>query len=134
MKMNWKEERYKEILEFFRELDGLDINDHKLPISLLWDKTFEAMQWKEEIPYLKFKEEFEVKVLPPFRGAIIRFNIKNKENSISVYLDGYNILGMAHLKNVPYWEIYPNIQGETERFLMNDTYGLMKAIEESLDG
>lgn len=88
--------------------------------------------WRElvnTIPYLKFPSEWEVKIIPPFAGAIARFIVKVSDTeSISVYLDFYDKLGyVGH----PYWEIYPYMD-DTARFSINDTEGLINGISESM--
>lgn len=72
--------------------------------ELFWEveEKWEYNKWFVEIPYLKFKPDWEVKVIPPDGGAVIRFLVKFKGKSISVYLDCYNHLG---LEDKPYWEI-----------------------------
>jgi len=84
-----------------------------------WDK------WRGEIPAIKFKSEWEVKVIPPFAGAIVRFVV----NGVSVYLDCYDILGCF---GEPYWEIYP-YEGDTYRCKMNNVDELLEAIQHSID-
>jgi len=84
----------------------------------------ESYRWVDEIPTLNFKEGWNVKITPGFIGAIIRFRIEHLGNFISVYLDGYDLLGMY---GSPYWELYSD--GETWRYDMADTKGLMKQIE-----
>lgn len=95
---------------------------------------FEYDKWKYEIPYLNFKPEWEVKILPPFGGAIIRFYIRHKDypkmGIVSVYLDCYSLLGVM---DGPYWEIYPNELGETSRVSLKDTEILIKKIEDSIE-
>ena len=44
-------------------------------------KLFEWDKWSKEIPRLNFNSDWNVKIIPPFGGAIIRFNCeKNGEN------------------------------------------------------
>ncbi len=97
------------------------------------EKTFEWMRWKEEIPYLQFPANWKVKAIPPFVGAIIRYYITKeglKENEyVSVYLDCYDILGCME---EPYWEIYPNKDGEASRYYLNNIDLLLKGIDSSL--
>lgn len=93
------------------------------------EEIYEWEKWQEEIPYLNFKPEWKVKVVPPFRGAIARFYVDYNDNFVSIYLDCYNELGYV---GQPYWEIYPNYQNENERFYINETDELLEAIDKSL--
>lgn len=84
--------------------------------------------WMRSIPSLKFLPEWEVKVIPPFGGAMARFRVSHGDKSISVYLDVYDCLGCM---GEPYWEIYP-YEGDTFRCLMNETEELIEAIDKAL--
>ena len=101
--------------------------EDKFNARMMYDRAFECLRWVEEIPYLKFKEGWEVKIIPPFGGATIRFCVKANDKSVSVYLDCYDQLGIMH---EPYWEIYAN--GEIERFLFKEHERMMARIEEIL--
>lgn len=93
-------------------------------------------EWLDKIPYLKFKEDWLVKIDFPFYGAMIRFSVKKKIDgeSVSVYLDCNNFLGSisSDLPPKPYWEIYPH-DGDTLRVPMEDVDVLMRGIEDALD-
>lgn len=98
-------------------------------------------QWNHIIPVLDFPEHWVVKIIPPFGGAIIRFVAAyrdNLEHPVSVYLDGYNELGIwsSKLTGDPnhdaYWEIYPDVNGDNARFAFEDILSLFEAIEKSL--
>ena len=96
------------------------------------ENKYEYHKWEKEIPFLKFKESWEVKILPPFGGAIIRFAVKKKETEwVSVYLDCYDNLGCMGKK--PYWEIFPNKENTNERFWMDETNELLSAIQSALE-
>ena len=89
-------------------------------------------KWIEKIPALNFKEDWDVKVIPPFGGAIARVMIVKKgnpEKHVSVYLDCYDALGCM---GEPYWEMYP-YEGDTYRALLNNTDDLIEKITEVLD-
>ena len=94
------------------------------------NKAFEWDKWMREIPAINFPQQYAVRVIPPFGGAIIRFCVKSGNGSISVYLDAYDQLGC--MNNKPYWEIYPAASGDPERFDMDDTAGLLNGIKLSL--
>lgn len=98
--------------------------------SFEYEKAFESERWIEEIPYLNFKPEWKVKVIPPFCGAVVRFRIDYNDIELSVYLDCYDNLGSV---GQPYWELYPYVNDDTFRCLMNDTDELLHAIEISLN-
>lgn len=83
----------------------------------------------EQIPPLNFKKEWNVKIIPPFCGAMARFTIDYKNNHVSVYLDWYDRLGYV---GQPYWELYP-FDNDTKRYLLNETEELMKDIEAILE-
>jgi hypothetical protein len=92
----------------------------------------EYRKWINEIPYINFPETWEVKIVPPMGGAIIRFVVKRKggddNNQVSVYLDCYDRLGCV---GEPYWEIYP-VKNDTHRCLMNDVQELLEIIDSGL--
>ena len=104
----------------------------KYPIYRDYDISMETRKWSTEIPDLNFDPFWLVRVVPPFGGAVIRFYVRNPFNNkfVSVYLDCYGHLGAVE---EPYWEIYPNKDGETSRFLLYDTENLLKEIRESLN-
>ncbi len=97
----------------------------------LIEKTDEWRKWITEIPFIQFPADYQVQVIPPFQGAIVRFRVKKEgsDKSISVYLDCYEALGCY---DGPYWEMYP-YEDDTARFNMEDTKGLLKSIAEEFD-
>lgn len=79
------------------------------------------------IPTLNFKEEWNVKIIPPFAGAIIRFKIMRNDIMVcSVYLDFYDRLGCY---GAPYYELYP-FENDIKRYALNETDELMKDIND----
>lgn len=89
-------------------------------------------KWKEiinEIPTLNFKKEWNVKIIPPFGGALARFTVDYNGNHISVYLDWYSRLGCV---DEPYWELYP-WEDDVKRYYLAETKELMKDIEMVLE-
>ena len=90
-----------------------------------FDEAFESREWIGKIPVIKFPPQWEVQIIPPFGGALVRFRINDM---VSVYLDGYDLLG---IEGEPYWEVYPH-EGDVFRCDMNDVDGLLKAINESI--
>lgn len=87
-------------------------------------------EWIDHIPYINFPPEWQVKVIPPFCGAMARFWIKSGDGNISVYLDTYSRLG--YWDGGPYWEVYP-LRDDVGRCDMDDVPELLRMIQESLD-
>ena len=92
------------------------------------ERIMEYHKWIREIPFIKFDSDWEVKVIPPFSGAVARFQIQKGDSFVSIYLDCYDKLGLF---GEPYWEIYPH-SGDVYRCKMNNTEELLKAIRESI--
>lgn len=100
------------------------------------------MEWREKIPFLKIPSDCEVKVNPPFAGALIRFVVRKNNREVSVYLDVNNSLGYYDLEETPYWEIFLLSQTDAlnsnykdiERFELNDVHGLLNGIKSLLEG
>ncbi len=88
----------------------------------------EWLVWINKIPALKFPPDWEVKIIPPFGGAIARFTVDKGDNSVSVYLDCYDKLGYF---GSPYWEIHP-YDGDVYRTAMENSEDLIEKISESL--
>lgn len=92
-------------------------------------------RWREinmEIPALHFKEEWEVKIITPFGGAVARFLIdKDGEEFCSVYLDWYSALGgMGFLKTpIPYWEVFVFTEESPMRFSLENVEDMMEYID-----
>lgn len=88
--------------------------------------------WRErinEIPFLRFPQDWMIKIIPPFGGAMARFIVEKQEKRISVYLDFDNALGWCKR---PYWEIYP-FEGDVYRCGINETQELIEAIAKALN-
>lgn len=96
----------------------------------LVETKYEWEKWTYEIPYLQFKPEWQVRVIPPRTGAIIRFIVKQGDKHVSVYLDCYGELAPC---DKPYWEIYPDYRNDNARFYIDETDELLEAIEKSLN-
>lgn len=94
-----------------------------------YEMAFETNKWIKAVPTLNFKEHWNVKILPPFGGAIIRFWVDSPTNHVSVYLDGYDVLGSM---GEPYWEVYGGCDEECVRFLFEEHEKMMAYIEKSL--
>ena len=94
---------------------------------------FEWDKWMNEIPWLNFPTDLIVQIIPPYNGAMIRFLVKKPgmKRNVSVYLDCYTTLGFYN--NVPYWEIYPWLDGDVWRCDMKNTKRLLSAIKRALN-
>ena len=109
-----------------------DINI-KYELSTQVSEEFEWYEWVDKIPYINFPERFDVKIVPPVGGAIVRFLIRDKKHKdaiVSVYLDCYEILGIY---GEPYWEIYPDIDDSVYRCNMDNVEELIERIAKSID-
>ena len=49
--------------------------------------------WIDKIPALHFDPEWDVRIIPPFGGAVARFYVHYNGNHVSVYLDTMCRLG-----------------------------------------
>lgn len=95
------------------------------------ETKYEWKRWCKELPFINFPADWEVKIIPPFSGAITRFIIRHKERpnkTVSVYFDGYAELGVM---NQPYFEAYP-IGPDVGRYYMDEVELMLKEIEEEL--
>jgi len=125
------EKRLNRMQEAYKAVEVLDA----MHISFILERKMEWDKWREEIPCLRFPAHWEVRIVPPFAGAVVRFLVKkNEKERISVYLDCYSHLGCYEELDsiIPYWEIYP-YKENTFRCAMQETDKLLAAIQEALD-
>jgi|GEM_PF-1595468 len=107
----------------------------KYLLSAQMHKEFEWERFMYEIPKISFPKEWKVQLQPPYMTAIARFVAYDGDEKISVYLDGFNTLGIYRFGSfkkediVPYWEAY-EIEGETFRCDMNDTEELINVMKD----
>ena len=97
------------------------------------EKDEEWREWMGKIPSLTFPDDWKVKIIPPFGGAMARFLIDKGKAHVSVYLDCYDRLGFV---GQPYWELYPyqyEDYSDVYRVMMDETDELMQRISESLE-
>ena len=91
-------------------------------------KIEDEQKWREEIdhiPFMSFPADWQVRALPPFGDAVVRFQVKLPSGTRkSIYLDSRNSLGFWP---GPYWEVYPYM-GDTGRCDRCDTETLLKMI------
>jgi hypothetical protein len=105
-----------------------DIKRYQIEAEEKW------MEFAGTIPAFPLKPEWFVQMVPPFAGAMARFRIyltaetEKGAKHVSIYLDAYDALGCV---GTPYWEVYP-VNGDTERFSLLDTDGLIGSISRSL--
>jgi len=105
--------------------------DKRWRLSNEMAELFEWDKWREEIPFIPFRKGWEIKIIPPRRGAVVRFLVREPGgDDISVYLDCYDVLGCF---GSPYWEIYPAADGGVERYEMEDVDGLLDGLERALE-
>lgn len=87
-------------------------------------------KWIDKLPSFNFDPSWNVKIIPPFAGAAVRFQVKRGDAHVSIYADFDSSLGYWG-DDEPYWEIYP-FGDDTWRCGINDTEDLLKHIELSL--
>lgn len=84
--------------------------------------------WIGKIPAIQFDPGWKVQVIPPFAGALARFQVTVGDKTASVYLDGYEALGCF---GEPYWEVYP-VGDDVGRCAMAETDELLDLIRQSI--
>lgn len=99
----------------------------------LYSKKFEHIKWRGLIPHIVFPKEWRIKIIPPFNGAMVRFEAYYGNEWISVYLDCYKHLGFFYDKKdelIPYWEAYPmDEDGSPSRFSLEAVDELINAMK-----
>ena len=115
-------------------LDGLSDYEKRRHIAVLYDELFDNyFKVENPPPFIPFKNDWDVLFTAPFYGASARFRIAKRggglENSVSVYLDRFGMLGAV---DHPYWELFP-YDGDVFRCDMDDVESLVEAIEKSLN-
>lgn len=94
----------------------------------------ECRGWCARIPALHFEKEWDVKIIPPFGGAVIRFCIDHNGKHVSVYFDGYSELGYVLDKNdkpIPYFEYYDG--EDCHRYWIDESEEMMADIKNFLE-
>lgn len=92
-------------------------------------------EWCDKMPQLQFDSDWNVRIIPPFAGALTRFNITKGDKGVSVYFDAYSSLGWMYDENdkpIPYFEVYNNFS--TQRYYLNETDKMMADIRDILNG
>ena len=94
----------------------------------------EWWEWCDRIRPFRFDSDWDVRIIPPFGGAITRFTITKGDKHVSVYLDVFSRLGLMYDEAgdyVPYYEVY---DGEnTPRFLLDEVDDMMSYIRTVLN-
>ena len=93
-----------------------------------YHRVQESKKWMREIPVLHFEKEWDVRIVPPFGGAVIRFWIWHNNKKVSVYFDAYDELGFV---GEPYFEYYDG--KDCYRYLMNESEQMMEDIKNHLN-
>lgn len=110
-----------------------DLNDTR--IISKYESLQECRKWCDKLPRFNFDKEWDVQIIPPFGGAIIRFCIKYKDKQVSVYFDGYSELGYMFDENdkpIPYFEYYDGT--DCHRYYMHESEKMMNDIRDFLNG
>ena len=100
-----------------------------------YDILQETRKWINELPVFHFEKEWDVKIIPPFGGAVIRFYINYNDKHVSVYFDAYSQLGWMVDENknpIPYFEYYDG-EKYCYRYRMNEIDKMMKDIKNFLN-
>ena len=102
----------------------------RISISAKYDRVMETREWTSSIPPITFPSDWQVHIVPPFAGAVVRFLVAKDNKYASIYLDGYGILGA---EEEPYWEVFTPIEDSfPRRCPMEDTDTLMTLIHKAL--
>ena len=99
-----------------------------------YDNLQECRGWGARIPALHFEKEWDVKIIPPFAGAIIRFVIDYNGKHVSVYFDAYSELGWMYDNDeqpIPYFEYYDGV--DTHRYYLDESEQMMNDIRNFLN-
>ncbi len=95
--------------------------------------------WRGEIvriPWLHFRGDWQVRIIPPFGDAVVRFQVILPSGTLkSIYMDSRNSLGIwgNGTDAEPYWEVYP-YKNDVGRCDINDTIMLMEMIQDETNG
>lgn len=94
----------------------------------------EYRKWANKMPVFHFDKEWDVKIIPPFAGALTRFTISYNGKWVSVYFDAYSALGWVYDDEdnpLPYFECY---NGEnTYRYLLDESEQMMRDVRNYLN-
>lgn len=103
-------------------------------IKYRYEEIHNYEYWAHNVPAFHFDKEWDVKIIPPFMDAIIRFTIDYKGKHISVYLDALNALGYFRDENnevAPYFEYFDG--DECYRYGVDESEKMMDDIRKFLN-
>lgn len=103
-------------------------------LAMKVDTIREYRKWCREIPALKFDPNWEIRIIPPFGGAIVRFTADYNGKHVSVYFDAYSELGYMYDSNdepIPYWEVFDG--NDCSRYLLGKEDEMMEHIKNTLN-
>ena len=104
------------------------MSKHKVAVE--YAKEMESYKWALKIPFIRFPMHWQVRILPPFIGAVVRFEVKYKDILVRAALDCYGLLEYSELPQ--YWSI-TSMHSDIQTCAMEDTEELIKLIEQTLD-
>ena len=116
---------------------GLELMDkqlERLHIIPKIDAMNEYRNWAQKLLAFHFDKEWDVKIIPPFQGAIIRFHISYNGKFVSVYFDAYSELGWMYDENenpVPYFEYFDG--EDIHRYYLEQSEQMMEDIRNFLN-
>lgn len=92
---------------------------------------------RQKMPKLRFPADWDVTIIPPFGGAMVRFTVELPcKTRKSIYADFHHALGYyGHPDDecpTPYWEVYP-VQGDVGRCDIDDVAELMRMIADTTE-
>lgn len=91
-------------------------------------------EWCNKILDIRFDSDWDIKIIPPFGGAITRFTAAKNDKYVSVYLDVFSKLGLMYDNAgdpIPYYEVYDG--EDTQRFYLDETDEMMDYIRKILN-
>lgn len=87
-------------------------------------------EWARKMPRIPFDCAWDVRAIPPFGGALVRYAVKHDGAIVSIYFDGDNSLGYG--PEPAYWEVYP-FEDDVFRCRWDETDELVAAIRYSIN-
>ena len=107
------------------DLELMDKQLERLHIVPKVDAMNEYRNWSKKLPSFHFDKEWDVKIIPPFQGAIIRFYIS---------YNAYSELGWMYDENenpVPYFEYFDG--EDIYRYYLDQSEQMMEDIRNFLN-
>lgn len=75
-----------------------------------WDNFY-------SLPSFKLPPGVEIQMVPPKGGAFARIILRKEHLRLSIYFDALDRLGSV---GAPYYELYPNLEGDCSRYLVGE--------------